>query len=159
MIARVTSAILYLKSQTPMERTMNPEMKLLQAHERLAIAYLCVNAVQAGYSVHRVCDEEGCTNVRTSDIGEMVNLAIATEFSTIQFRRSGDARWIDFCLIFGNSLEELIADHTDNADAQAIYERTLAAIAKIPRELESVMQEPTNEQYRKAAREIVLEGG
>jgi hypothetical protein len=90
--------------------------------EEKVIQVLCVEAFKAGYVFDSVNDGEELHSVSGCSIANCIDLLTAVDESAITFKRKQGGQPITFHLIFGNSAEELIADHTDRPHAELIWQ-------------------------------------
>jgi hypothetical protein len=86
------------------------------------IGRLCIEALKHGYHFHFVNDGEENHPVEGHSIEEIIDYATAVDESAILFKGKTSGKILSFYLIFGNSAEELIADHTDHPDAELIWQ-------------------------------------
>lgn len=90
--------------------------------ETRAIQLLCIEAIKHGYLFHTVDDGEESHSIADGSVEEVIELATAVDESSITFKGKASGKIIRFYLVFGNSPEELIADHTDHPDAELIWQ-------------------------------------
>jgi hypothetical protein len=90
--------------------------------EERVIGRLCIEALKHGYHFHFVNDGEENHPVEGHSIEEIIDYATAVDESAILFKGKTSGKILSFYLIFGNSAEELIADHTDHPDAELIWQ-------------------------------------
>lgn len=98
------------------------------AGEEIAIQHLIIEALKHGYETVLVDDGEEIHDVVGLPLSEIIELTMAVDESsiTVKGKLSGDK--LRFYLIFGNSPEELIADHTDHPDAELIWQAVQARV-------------------------------
>lgn len=90
--------------------------------EQRTVKQLCIEALRHGYEVILVHDgEEKHSITQETPLSEVVELAMAVEESRITFRHRQTSGRLTFFLVFGNSPEEVIADHTAHEDAEVIW--------------------------------------
>lgn len=98
----------------------------VQGEERV-IHRLCTAALKHGYDVVFVNDGEERHDITSeTPLSEIVELATAVDESAITIRSRSEGHILSFYLVFGNSPEELIADHTAHPDAETIYNKAWA---------------------------------
>lgn len=90
--------------------------------EEYVLSLLCIEAVKAGYHLDSANDGEERHDCRNKSLGQIIDILSAVDQSSITFRRKPTGRGLMFALVFGNSPEELIADHTAHPDAELIWQ-------------------------------------
>jgi len=101
-------------------------LKRVHAEERV-ITLLCIKAMRNGYSFHAADDGEIGQSIIGNSVAEVLDILTAVDESSICFKNKVTGQLLRFYLIFGNSPEELIADHTDHPDAETIYQAVISA--------------------------------
>lgn len=99
----------------------------LEVYERVEgeerrIQLLCIEALKHGYRLHEVDDGEEIYDAAGVSIAEVIERATAVDESLIRFKGRTSGKLISFLLVFGNSPEEVIADHSQHPDAELIWE-------------------------------------
>lgn len=91
--------------------------------ELLVLQRLCIETLRHGYEVVGVNDGDVYHPItRETPLSEITDLAMAVDESWIVTRQRHGEQRLTFILVFGNSPEELIADHTAHDDAEAIWQ-------------------------------------